>query len=229
MVAGCRDALAARLGVAGVVALTPAGLDRPLPSPFLAGRAAALEVAPAVTVVICTREHPDTLRDCLISLTDQEFTRFDVLVVDNAPASEKSKQVVEEFTDRLAIRYAVARRPGLSRARNKALSLLGDQPGERIVAWTDDDVRVDPHWVAEIARAFVENPVAVAVSGAVVPAELRTRSQIWFEQFGGHSKGRGFTPDEFGPGSAQSPLYPLLPELVARFVAVQSLRGVNPA
>jgi hypothetical protein len=46
-----------------------------------------------------------------------------------------------------------------------------------------------------------------------VPAELETDAQLWFEQFGGHSKGRGFTPDVFSPATAhrQSPLYPLPP------------------
>jgi hypothetical protein len=38
---------------------------------------------------------------------------------------------------------------------------------------------------------------------------LKTQAQLWFEQFGGHSKGRGFLPDAFGPGTAQSPFYPL--------------------
>jgi hypothetical protein len=30
------------------------------------------------------------------------------------------------------------------------------------------------------------------ISGVVLPAELETQAQVQFEQFGGHSKGRGF-------------------------------------
>jgi cellulose synthase/poly-beta-1,6-N-acetylglucosamine synthase-like glycosyltransferase len=53
-----------------------------------------------------------------------------------------------------------------------------------------------------------------AVSGLVLPAELLTESQAMFEQFGGHSKGRGFTRAVFDRGyqrHRQSPLYPLPP------------------
>ncbi|OLB65324.1 MAG: hypothetical protein AUI10_07305 [Actinobacteria bacterium 13_2_20CM_2_72_6] len=99
--------------------------------------------------------------------------------------------------------------PGLSHARNAAVAAT---PGE-ILAWIDDDEVADPHWLAEIARAFADHPMADVVSGVIVPAELETQAQLWFEQFGGHSKGRGFTPAVFSPETAriQSPLYPLPP------------------
>ncbi|GAA3398743.1 glycosyltransferase family 2 protein [Cryptosporangium minutisporangium] len=230
------DALARRLAQVGLEpdALTSDGTPPIRTPPFLAGRARALAFAPPVTVVICTREHPDELRACLASLTEQEYRGFDVLVVDNAPTSARTRGVVDEFADRLAIRYTVEPRPGLSRARNRALAELQDEPGEHVVAWTDDDVRADAHWVAEIARAFVENPAAAGVSGAVVPAELRSRAQVWFEQFGGHSKGRGFTPDDFGPTTAQSPLYPLPAygvgaNMAFRLAALRRLNGFDEA
>lgn len=80
----------------------------------------------------------------------------------------------------------------------------------------------------------MENPAAAAVSGVVVPAELRTDAQVWFEQFGGHSKGRGFTADEFGPLTAQSPLYPLPAfgvgaNMALRLSALRSLKGFDEA
>jgi hypothetical protein len=68
----------------------------------------------------------------------------------------------------------------------------------------------------------------------VVPAELKTQAQIWFEQFGGHSKGRGFCPDTFGPGSKQSPLYPLPAfgvgaNMAFRLPALRALGGFDEA
>ena len=85
--------------------------------------------------------------------------------------------------------------------------------GDRIVAWIDDDETADTHWLAELARGFHEHPEADAVSGVMVPAELETWAQVWFEQYGGHNKHRGFTPAVFSPDTAraQSPLYPLPP------------------
>ena len=63
----------------------------------------------------------------------------------------------------------------------------------------DDDERCDPWWVAELARGFVEVPAAVGVTGIMIPGELVTRSQEWFEEFTGVLRGRGFTRAVFSP------------------------------
>ncbi|WP_138758783.1 glycosyltransferase [Modestobacter altitudinis] len=169
-----------------------------------------LASAGRATVVICTRERPHALAACLESLTRQDHPDFAVWVVDNAPVTSATRDVVAGFAGRLDVRYTVEPHAGLSRARNHALALPleGD-----VVAWIDDDEIADPMWLSELTRAMAERPDADAVSGLVVPAELATRAQVWFEQFGGHSKGRGFVPADFGRGSAdkQSPLYPLPP------------------
>jgi GT2 family glycosyltransferase len=177
--------------------------------PFLAGRRAVLAAAPDITVVVCTRERPGALARCLDSLFAQQYPVFRVLVVDNAPKTDATAEVVRSAARRGPVEYLKEPKPGLSFARNAAVAAA---PGQ-ILAWIDDDEYADPNWLAEVARALVSNPEADVVSGVIVPAELETRSQLWFEQFGGHSKGRGFTPDVFGPHTAhkQSPLYPLPP------------------
>jgi GT2 family glycosyltransferase len=176
---------------------------------FLAKRREVLATAPHITVVVCTREHPGELARCLDSLLVQQYPAFRVLVVDNAPVSGATAEVVSSAARRGPVDYLVEPKAGLSFARNAAVQAA---PGQ-ILAWIDDDEVADPHWLAEVARALHDHPDADVVSGVIVPAELETRAQIWFEQFGGHSKGRGFKPDEFGPHTAhlQSPLYPLPP------------------
>ncbi|WFE27114.1 glycosyltransferase family 2 protein [Solwaraspora sp. WMMD791] len=198
-----------------------AAIDREIPPAarpepgYLARRAEVLADAPPITVVVCTRERPDGLTRTLDSVLDQQYPRFRVLVVDNAPVSDDTARVAAEAADRAAVDgraevdYVREPRPGLSHARNRALRAA---PGE-ILAWIDDDEIADPHWLAEVARAFADHPQADVVTGAIVPAQLATDAQLWFEQYGGHSKGRGFTPDVFSPATAhrQSPLYPLPP------------------
>ncbi|PRC62799.1 glycosyl transferase family 2, partial [Mycobacterium sp. ITM-2017-0098] len=66
-------------------------------------------------------------------------------------------------------------RPGLSRARNTGLSAA---TGE-VVAFTDDDVVVDRHWLSAIARGFSRGPAVSCVSGIVAAAELRTPAQAY--------------------------------------------------
>jgi GT2 family glycosyltransferase len=176
---------------------------------FLATRRAVLARAPEITVVVCTRERPGALARCLDSLFAQQYPSFRILVVDNAPVTEATAEVVHSAARRGPVEYLREPKAGLSFARNAAVAATRGE----IVAWIDDDETADPHWLAEVARALITHPEADVVSGVIVPAELETRAQLWFEQFGGHSKGRGFRPDTFGPHTAhlQSPLYPLPP------------------
>jgi GT2 family glycosyltransferase len=185
------------------------GVTVPGEPPFLARRNEILRSAPPITVVMCTRNRPDAVAACLDSLLAQEYPDFRILVVDNAPDDESTAQVVRAAAERGPVDYLRAPVPGLSHARNAAVAAA---PGE-ILAWIDDDEVADRYWLAEIARAFADHPMADVVSGIIVPAELETPAQVWFEQFGGHSKGRGFTPAVFSPRTAriQSPLYPLPP------------------
>jgi GT2 family glycosyltransferase len=166
--------------------------------------------APLCSVVVCTRDRPEALRRCLSSLANQDHPDYAVWVVDNAPARGATRQVVESFGTCMDIHYVAEPIRGLSRARNAVLrsDLSGDW-----VAWLDDDEVADSMWLTELMRAFDGRPEVVAASGVVIPAQLDTQAQIWFEQFGGHSKGRGFTPDLFSRGSwsKQHPLYPLPP------------------
>ena len=185
--------------------------------------------------MVCTRDRPDDLRRCLASLAVQDHPGFAVWVVDNGPADGATRKVVESFGDDMEIHYLEEKRPGLSRARNRALksSLGGD--GD-VVAWLDDDEVADPSWLTELARAFDGRPEVVAASGVVIPAELSTQAQLWFEQFGGHSKGRGFTADLFSPQTRarQDPLYPLPPfgvgaNMAVRVGAIHRLGGFDEA
>jgi GT2 family glycosyltransferase len=198
-----------RLAAAGVDGLPIDGITPSAEPAFLARRREVLATAPHITVVICTRERPGALARCLDSLLVQDYPAFKVLVVDNAPTTEATAEVVRSAGRRGPVEYLREPKAGLSFARNAAVAAAPNQ----ILAWLDDDEVADVNWLAEVARALADHPDADVVSGVIVPAELETKAQLWFEQFGGHSKGRGFRPDVFSPATAhrQSPLYPLPP------------------
>lgn len=139
---------------------------------------------PLVTVAVCTRDRTDDLARCLDSLNKLDYPTLDIMVVDNAPSNDATERLVQ--TTYPNIRYVNELRPGLNWARNRAII---ESRGE-IIAYTDDDVVVDPGWVKAIAEIFSQNSEVMAVTGLVVPYELETEAQIFFELRGGF--GRGF-------------------------------------
>lgn len=187
-------------------ALTAAGFEHascPLATAFdLAAR-----TGPPVSVVLCTRNRPDSLRRCLESLALTAYSHLQVVVVDNAPADDASEEVCASLRDSIRVDYVRELRPGLSHARNRGV-LAAEHD---LVAFLDDDERVHPDWLTGLALEFGSDPRLGVVSGLVLPAELRTESQVQFEQYGGHSKGRGFRRvvfDKTHTQHQQSPLFP---------------------
>jgi GT2 family glycosyltransferase len=165
------------------------GLDVPT-SLSLFGLAGARTVAPTmakerISVVIATRDRPALLLACLLALAESDHPNFEVIVVYNAPTTDASRRVVDQLADRLCLRYVVHPTPGSSAARNAGLR-VADAP---LVAFTDDDVRVDSRWLSSLGAAFGDDLSVQCVTGLVVPAELDTEAQVWFEQFGGFNKG----------------------------------------
>jgi glycosyltransferase involved in cell wall biosynthesis len=73
--------------------------------------------------------------------------------------------VIAAFAGRLPVRRAWEERPGLSNARNRAVA---EATGDYIL-WTDDDVLVDPDWLAAYCRAFRRWPEADLFGGPIEP------------------------------------------------------------
>ncbi len=120
---------------------------------------------PFCTVVICTRDRPEYLERCLRSIATLTYPTFDVLVVDNAPTTDKTCQVARCNN----VRYVVEESLGLSRARN-----LGARSSDsEIVAYLDDDAVPEPAWLEALIQEFCD-PQVMAVTGRVRPLETES-------------------------------------------------------
>lgn len=174
----------------------------------VAARDAFLAQAPPLSVLIPTRDRPERLERALRSILagDYPLGRFEILCVDNAPSTDATRRVVDALAGEGApVRYAREDATGSASARNAGLRLLDND----LVAMTDDDVTVDRHWLTEVARGFGAADNVAAVSGLLLPGELETPAQVWFEEYGGFSRGfarQTFDLDEHRP--PDMPLYP---------------------
>jgi GT2 family glycosyltransferase len=126
------------------------------------------------------------LRRCVESILASDYSRFDILIVDNAPVPGTAEQIAATTTsNEHAVRSVWEATPGLARAHNRALELVTSP----IVAFTDDDVVVDTQWLRRLVEAFTVAPDVACVTGMIFPLELETPTQGLVEQVIGFNKG----------------------------------------
>jgi O-antigen biosynthesis protein len=173
-------------GLEPVSDLTGRGIQLDRPPSCLEARERALADAPFVSVIVATRDGTERLAECLDSLRRLDYPNYEIIVVDNAPSSGATRELISRrYADGTpAVIYVHERRPGLAVAHNRGLN----ESQSTIVAFTDDDVIADRLWLLELVRGFDDDRVA-CVTGMILPAELETPAQAWLEQYGGFAKG----------------------------------------
>jgi GT2 family glycosyltransferase len=193
------NAVRARYGLAALAALPGEGVAA---ENDLAGESAD---RPYISVVVCTRDRPEGALVSLRGLTAMCYEPFEIVLVDNAPGSEATRDaVLAEFGDDPRVRYVREPRPGLSCARNRGVA---EAKGE-IIAFTDDDVRVDQWWLDGIVRGFGRSDDVACVTGLIPTAQLDNEIQLYLdrrETWGSILEARIFDLTEHRD---DSPLYP---------------------
>jgi glycosyltransferase involved in cell wall biosynthesis len=189
--------------------------------------------APFASVVIGTRERPESLAVTIDATLALEYPRFEVIVVDNANTTDRTRALLElRYADVPNVRYVREPVPGLAAAHNRGLEVArGD-----IVAFTDDDVVVDPLWLLELARGFELADDVACVTGLILPKELETPAQLWIEDWIGHDKGYTEKLFDFGSNRPADKLFPYTAgtfgsgaNMAFRTDALRALGGFDPA
>lgn len=124
---------------------------------YLGGRRTHANPAqPQVSVVVPAYNEEKSLPLCLVSLVNQDFEDFELIVVDNG-STDKTSAVAREF----GAKVIYARRKGVAHARQAGFL---DAKGA-IIATTDADTVVPRDWLNRIVREFRDDTSLVAVGG----------------------------------------------------------------
>ena len=148
----------------------------------LQSRARLMNGPPSVTVAIATKDRPTLIDRCLQSVTTINYPNFEVVVVDSS-ADNATKEIVESGYP--SVRYVRNRGGRVCVAKSRSIR----EATSDIVAFTDDDATVDRSWIEALVDAFLDHPKAACVTGAVMPFELETSAQMWFEESGAFVEG----------------------------------------
>jgi glucosyl-dolichyl phosphate glucuronosyltransferase len=133
-----------------------------------------------VTVVICTHNRAESLRQTLESLFSAEnlaSAGWELLVVDNC-CKDHTADVCREFQQRFPkhLRLLTENRPGKSYALNTAITAAkGD-----VLALTDDDVLFGTDYIRAIHTVFTAYPVDAAQGRVLLDCE--DGWPLWLEQ-----------------------------------------------
>jgi glycosyltransferase involved in cell wall biosynthesis len=133
--------------------------------------------APAITIAICTHNRAKLLRETLQSLAELHWPPAEVcevLVVLNR-CTDWSVDVLQQFADRLPLRWTEVSKLGLSHARNRAIC---EARGAWII-WTDDDVHVEPDWIQQYLLGMARYPEAGFLGGTIIPRFIEVTPPAW--------------------------------------------------
>jgi len=220
-------------GLPAITQLEPEGVTSSEPPLCIKEREAFFADAPFVSIIVSTHDRAESLSCGLPALLSQHYPRYEIVIVDNAPSTDATAQLIQQkYSDLPHLRYVREDRPGLSKGLNRGIR---EARGE-IFAFTDDDVIVDAYWLLQLVRAFSVVDNVACVTGLILPRELETPAQFWFEEYGGFSKGfkqRIYDMADYHP---REPLYPYTAgslgagaSMAFRATFLRSVGGFDPA
>ena len=121
-----------------------------------------------LSLCISTFNRCDSLALTLELLTRQTYAQahdYELLIIDNN-CTDDTPRVVDSYASRLPLKRIVERKQGLSYGRNRAIAeFSGD-----VLLFTDDDVTLEPDWLAEYATALKRYPEADIFGGRSIAA-----------------------------------------------------------
>jgi len=142
-----------------------AGGDLAVVAESRVGRASC---GPAASVILCTRDRPDEVSECVAACTAHGVLADggEIVVVDNGVAPLEI-----ELPGVRVVREPIA---GLSRARNAGARVAAND----LLVYLDDDARPAPGWIESLRDAFCDPRVVIA-GGPIYPLWPAERPAGW--------------------------------------------------
>lgn len=120
---------------------------------------------PYISVLIATRNRPQSLRRCLNSVTQQKYPHFEVVVLDDASDSSDVQKVVEEFKIWGVKYYRSEQSLGVAGSRNFLMHIA---KGNILCIIDDDAYFTNDQALVYIAEVFRRRPeVGIAATKVV--------------------------------------------------------------
>lgn len=132
-----------------------------------------------VSIVIGTRNRPESLQRCLESIVRQTVPPHEVLIVDDGALDAAAATRVLERAGVPAVYHNKSHDPGLTKSRNLGIRRsTGD-----VVLFLDDDVELEPGYVEALIRGYEQHPDAGGVAGRLIDPPLPWHKRVLLRMF----------------------------------------------
>lgn len=111
-----------------------------------------------IAVIIAAKDASRTIRKCLDSIFDMDYSDYEVIVADDG-SEDGTLAALEGYKDRVTI--IALKGIGPSAARN----LAAKRTEAPYIAFTDSDCIVDKNWLGELIKGLESDPAAVSCGG----------------------------------------------------------------
>jgi len=130
----------------------------------------SISTAMSMSVVICTRDRPESLRNCLCSVLRQNCLPIELIVVDDGRLAARHRESILSDCRAAGVRFVYLHKevPGLPASRNYAVRhARGD-----ILQFLDDDVELDADFFRHIMRLYSldDHCTVIGIDGTVLDA-----------------------------------------------------------
>ena len=131
-----------------------------------------------ISVIVCTYNRVDRLRDCIESLLNQSLNDklFEIIIVDNG-SSDKTRDYIYNLKNEGRIHYFYESCIGLSYARNRGV----EEASGNYLAFIDDDAKAAPNWLQNVHNLIhILDPSPDCLGGPILPFYTSPKP-VWFE------------------------------------------------
>lgn len=111
---------------------------------------------PLVSIIIVNHNGYHLLKDCLNSILNNRYSNYEIIIVDNGSQDQSISKIKKDFQKYLKkiTLISLKKNLGPSVARNLAFK----KSQGNIIAFLDNDTKVDPNWITETLPYFAKNP-----------------------------------------------------------------------
>lgn len=126
-----------------------------------------------VSVIVCTYNAKDELKECLESLENLDYRDKEIIIVNDA-SSDDTLEFLQQFRNRTKLKTIIVtneRNRGVAGSRNAGIQHAAGE----IIAFTDADCITDCKWISELVKIYDQEDVA-AVGGRILDTRV---TSIW--------------------------------------------------